>query len=78
MPALRGISEGNPRRVRQPLLLESQLAVVAAAALPPRRYNSPGLSPMLLATRLSLADVCEVLDHANDHPISPYGFRTVS
>ena len=35
------------------------------------RYNPPGLSSVPLGTRLPLADVCEVLDHANEHPLLP-------
>ena len=49
------------------LLHAGRCAAVSAAALPRRRHNSPGLSPVPLPARLSLADVCRVVDPANEH-----------
>ena len=36
----------------------------------PARYNPPGLSPVPSVTRLALAGVRAVVDHANEHPLS--------
>ena len=36
----------------------------------PARYNPPGLSPVPSVTRLALAGVRAVVDHANVHPLS--------
>ena len=54
-----------------PLPRDAVLSSLPPLGSPSARYNSPGLSPVPLASQLALAGGRALVDHANEHPL-PY------